>query len=229
MLTGISRRHEGGPSSFATDKQPPVLVLGDAAGDAFFASFVKSFRQASAHSVVTATSMRIEESLKSAKYQAAARAWSRMETEYATACLGMIASTKSTISAACQIIKGGWQDGNLPGAVAFLDYSTFVQDTVLDLLGDRTYGAKHVCKSSHFPNSSWPSTMILLPADNPALAECATACRSLRSLGVSIGLEIVGVSRASSLMKSGDGIVELVDELEAFFSSSLVPYFPKRL
>ena len=103
-----------------------------------------SSEKTSDHSIVTATSMRVVDGRTEPKYGGATRAWARMESEYSAVCLGLIATTRSSIAAACHIIMHGWADGNLPGAVGFLGYSAEFQDTCLRLsYNSRLHGAVH--------------------------------------------------------------------------------------
>ena len=119
-------------------------------------------------------------------------------------------------------------DGNQPGAVAFLGYTATIQETVIELARKSASGAP--VSSARAAEVVWPPTMILLPGDDPTLAECASACRRVRSLGVPIHLEIFGASRAAASGAAWEApVAELVGELDAFFDSNLAQYFPKRL
>ena len=203
MLQFNTDRHEPVLRKCEAGKRPPILVLGDVVGgDAFFPAFVRRFKQVSAHAVVTATSLRVVDNTRRPRQEAAARAWSRMEMEYSSVCLGMVAATRSTIAAACRILANGWNDGNLPGAVAFLGYTATIEEIVLELSRNSASGA---AVTGVRASEVWPPTMILLPADDPTLAECASACRRVRSLGVPIQLEIVGDSRAAASVAAGSG------------------------
>jgi len=214
---------------YAARKRPPILVLGDAMdGDSFFPAFLRRFKQVSAHAVVTATSLRLVDNMRRPRQEAAVRAWSRMEMEYNTVCLGMVAATRSMIAPACRIMAEGWEDGNLPGAVAFLGYAATISETLLEVSRNSASGT--AVPGGRAPEAVWPPTMILLPADDPTLAECASACRKVRSLGVPIQLEIVGASRTAASGGAQDApVAELVGELDAFFDSNLAQYFPKRI
>jgi hypothetical protein len=230
MLQCNTGHHVSVLRTCAAGKRPPILVLGDVVGgDAFFPEFVRRFKEASTHAVVTAASLRgVVNSTRRPKREAAVRAWSRMEMEYGSVCLGMVATTASTIVTACQILTDGWKDGNLPGAVAFLGYTTTIQETVLELSRSFVFGT--AVSKTRASDAEWPPTMILLPADDPTLVECASACRRMRSLGVPIQLEIVGASRvAASVGVREVPVGELVGVLDVFFDTNLAPYFPKRI
>ena len=211
-------------------QRPPILVLGDHVRDALLPEFAKQFREKSDHSIVTATSMCVADGGTEPKYGGATRAWARMESEYSAVCLGLIATTRSSIAAACHIIMQGWADGNLPGAVGFLGYSAEFQDTCLRLSHNSRLHGAFTKPSAECAPSVWPPTMILLPADDPALADCASGCRGLRSAGIPVQLEIVGsMGDLLSPALRNARISEIVGELGGFFDLNLAPYFPKRL
>jgi len=213
-----NRELERGPCFEPVGKRQPILVLGDVVGSAFSSEFTQRFKRVSAHSVIAATSMHILNDPTHSSYMGARRAWFRLEAEYSSVCLGLIATTESTVSAACQAVRQGWTDGNMPGALVFLTYNVEILEAWLELSRNRGLD-RRAGKRSELPlGSTWPTTMILLPANDPALAACASAIREIRAAGGLVRLEVFGASRDQKASAVRDALIaEMIDEIDAFF------------
>lgn len=216
----------------------PILFLGSDAGNFAFAEIAKRITQERGHAVTTdvATYGLGTDTLSSQNSEQALRQWRAMASEFHSACLGLIAAPGPSVVAAAQILKQSWAAGVLPGAIALLGFNTEFAATCLKLAG-RSLTARQSGKKAGNVHRllpelpvEWPPIMIFLPADDPSLAECASACRQMRAAGIPVDLEVMG-----SLQQGRDSaslemtISELADELHCFFTEHLAPYFPKLL
>jgi hypothetical protein len=164
---------------------------------------------------------------------AALRSWRRIGSEFCSACLGIVAEAGAATAAVGEILRRGLDDGTLPGAVALLGYQAeFVETCMLISRGGASVrlgvgGVGTPWRSSRRPASEYPPMVMFLPADDPSLAECAAACRRLRSEGFDVRLEVVDGTPAAMGALGADVLdVETLDELDVFFDHHLEPCFP---
>jgi hypothetical protein len=86
-----------------------------------------------------------------------------------------------------------------------------------------------VCRIAPALPIEWPPMIIFLPSDDPALAECARACRRMRAAGIAMSFDIMGAVQNRPRSDVEAVSCELAEELDYFFDTYLTPYFPKLL
>lgn len=164
-------------------------------------------------------------------------AWHDIEKQFDSLCIGLIAEPGPAIEAVSRILAHGRYGGPLPGAIALACHDAAFVATCLDLAGNPAWQGNvgNRAGGAGYPMAptlpfDWPPMMIFLPADDPAIAECAHACRRMRAAGVPIRLEIMAAFHGLRTPRDVEAMAtELVDELNTFFDDHLVPYFPKLL
>ena len=221
----------------AAERKPILFLRTECDGNSAFPDFAERFKELSAHEVVTADDVRFPNGAPKKKHEEALENWHFIESEFHEVCLGLIAEPGSAMVSASLILRTGWTGGVLPGAIALVGYDAQFVTTCLELAGrfersntpcEGEAGAACMLRSQAL--FEWPPIMIFLPADDPALGECAHACRRMRSAGISVSLEIMrSIRNITGNITVETTIAELIDELDNFFDAHLPPYFPKRL
>jgi hypothetical protein len=207
----------------------PILHFG-----ATLPGLAERIRDRSAHPVIAADSGRFSRVSNTRLIDAMLGAWSDLETQFNSACIGLIVEPGPAIAAVARMLIQGCYGEPLPGAIAFVGHDADLLATCLELavqsgrqVGNRADGT--VCCITPALPIEWPPMMIFLPSDDPALADCARTCRKLRAAGIAMSLDIVGDVRNRPCSDVETVGLELAEELENFFDTYLTPYFPKLL
>ncbi len=171
--------------------------------------------------------------VRSGAKSTALRSWCRIGAEFSHACLGIVAEAGAATATVGDILMTGLSEGTLPGAVALLGYQAdFVETCLLissgAMLGRPGRSAGAVPRRGFdCPVSEYPAIVMFLSASDPSLLECASACRSLRSVGFDARLEIVdGGSLSGHDLRVDTLDSNSIAELDAFFGTNLEPCFP---
>jgi len=216
-------------------RRQPILHFGAALeGSSAVPGLAERIRDRSGHPVIDAASRRSSRISNAKDIDAALSAWDALETQFNSVCIGLIVEPGPAIAAVARILIQGCYGGPLPGAIALVGYDAELLATCLELavqsgrqVGNSADGT--VCRIAPVLSIEWPPMMIFLPSDDPALAECARTCRRMRTAGIAMSLDVIGAvqNRPRSDIEAVGS--EIAEELENFFDTYLIPYFPKLL
>ena len=202
------------PAAFGSSRSKRILVFGDVGGTG-----------GTAHRLLRQLSDRGHLSIESRLSGAAKpdgrllREWHRQERHCSAISLGIIAAVGSGTTAVRQIMIGGCEGGPVPGAIALLGHDRSLVEALLSMAG----------REANSPIAmEWPPLLVFLSAGDPQIADCARACRMMRSVGIPAALEIVEVDLTADADLPGEaGLADFAAELDRFFSEHLIADFPK--
>lgn len=216
-------------------RRQPILHFGATLeGGSAIPGLAERIRDRSVHPVIAVNSRRSSRVSGTRLIDAALCAWSDLETQFNSVCIGLIVEPGPAIAAVARMLIQGSYGGPLPGAIALVGYDAELLATCLELAVQSGRQVGHgadgtVCRITPALPIEWPTMMIFLPSDDPTLAECARTCRKMRAAGIAMSLDVVGAVRnrpCSDVEAVGS---ELAEKLENFFDTCLTPYFPKLL
>jgi hypothetical protein len=216
-------------------RRQPILHFGAALeGGSAVTGLADRIRERSAHPVIAADSGRSSRVSSTRLIDAALGAWCDLETQFNSVCIGLIVERGPAIAAVARMLIQGCYGGPLPGAIALVGYDAELLATCLKLavqsgpkVGSSAEG--NVRRIAPALAIEWPPMVIFCPSDDPALAECARACRRMRAAGIAMSLDVIGAVQNRPPSDVEAVTCELAEELESFFDTSLTPYFPKLL
>ena len=213
-------------------RQPIIQFGATLEGGSVVPGLAERFRDRSVHPVVAAGSRRSSCVSATPLTNSALGAWYDLETQFNSICIGLIVEPGSATAAVARILIQGCYGGALPGAIALVGYDADLLATCLKLaiqsgLQVGSSADENVHRIAPALSIEWPPMVIFLPSDDPALAECARACRRMRAAGFATSLDVIGAVQKKPPSDVEAVTCELAEELENFFDSKLAAPFPK--